>query len=198
MTAPDKAEEEYNFGLYLRTLQSSRHSEYIFNMTVSSVTGTADFFSLYSDMPDTIKRMENMQTPASQIIKRSFGYIVDVLFTDIAKSFIQFPFDEGLVLIGTGVTVFAAEGLLLNNDRMKPMAWNINELFTGINGITRRNSTIYMVLYLPLHVSCFLNINRTNISSSREKLMDILLIKKCVKNSVKSYFLPVPFTFNMS
>lgn len=60
MTAPDKAEEEYNFGLYLRTLQSSRHSEYIFNMTVSSVTGTADFFSLYSDMPDTIKRMENM------------------------------------------------------------------------------------------------------------------------------------------
>ena len=99
MTAPDKAEEEYNFGLYLRTLQSSRHSEYIFNMTVSSVTGTADFFSLYSDM----------QTPASQIIKRSFGYIVDVLFTDIAKSFIQFPFDEGLVLIGTGVTVFAAE-----------------------------------------------------------------------------------------
>lgn len=46
MTAPDKAEEEYNFGLYLRTLQSSRHSEYIFNMRVSSVTGTADFFSL--------------------------------------------------------------------------------------------------------------------------------------------------------
>ena len=109
MTAPDKAEEEYNFGLYLRTLQSSRHSEYIFNMTVSSVIGTADFFSLYSDMPDTIKRMENMQTPPSQIIKRTFGYIVDVLFTDTAKSFIQFPFDEGLVLIGTGVTVFAAE-----------------------------------------------------------------------------------------
>ena len=75
---------------------------------------------------------------------------------------------------------------------------DINELFTGINGITRRNSTIYMVLYLPLHVSCFLNINRTNISSSREKLMDILLIKKCVKNSVKPYFLPVPFPFNMS
>ena len=81
---------------------------------------------------------------------------------------------------------------------MKPMTWNINELFTGINGITRRNSTIYMVLYLPLQVSCFLNINRTNISSNREKLMDILLIKKCVKNSVKPYFLPVPFTFNMS
>ena len=167
-------------------------------MTVSSVTGTADFFSLYSDMPDTIKRMENMQTPESHIIKRSFGYIVDVLFTDTAKSFIQFTFDERLALIGKGVTVFAAEVLLLNNDRMKPMAWNINELFTGINGITRRNSTIYMVLYLPLHVSCFLNINRTNISSSREKLMDILLIKKCVKNSVKPYFLPVPFPFNMS
>lgn len=109
MTAPDKAEEEYNSGLYLRTLQSSRHSEYIFDMTVSSVTGTADFFSLYRDMPDMIKRIENMQTPAIQIIKRAFGYIVDVLFTDTAKSFIQFPFDEWLVLIGTGVTVFAAE-----------------------------------------------------------------------------------------
>lgn len=109
MTDPDKAEEEYNFGLYLRTLQSSRHSEYIFDMTESSVTGTADFFSLYRDMLDMIKRIENMQTPASQIIKRIFGYIVDVLFTDIAKSFIQFPFDEWPVLIGTGVTVFAAE-----------------------------------------------------------------------------------------